>query len=320
MDYMQPLLSIVLINYNRENLIERMLQSIYNSETKFQFKAGFVELIIVDDCSTDDSIDIIKNFVKIENAVGIRLFRNKKNYHMLRSRLNGIKEAKGLFIWNIDSDDYILNLNNLISIIRENQDSDGIFFNSDGISTLLEYEDVNQHFVWNYIIKKDKIKSDIEIPSLDDFQLFNNLILNENNLKLKFIKEQFYYYVLHKNNETNNYPMEFYKRDEIARHYFLTFDWYIKYYNKTNHFREYNKYVNNIIIYVNKPCNSIQEALKTIKYNLKYIEPEFPNLMILYYLIKDYKKLVKIIECKNLIIEEPINVPIWFEKEFASEL
>ena len=59
------------------------------------------ELIIVDDCSTDNSMDVIRSF----NEPRIRLFQNKKNSGAAISRNYALREAKGKWVAFLDSDD-----------------------------------------------------------------------------------------------------------------------------------------------------------------------------------------------------------------------
>ncbi|WP_300743433.1 glycosyltransferase family 2 protein [uncultured Brachyspira sp.] len=91
--------SIIILVYNTEQYLEKCLNSVINQTLKE------IEIICIDDKSTDNSIDIIKNFQKIDNR--IILIENKKNMGMGYNRDVGIKIAKGEYIGFVDSDDYI---------------------------------------------------------------------------------------------------------------------------------------------------------------------------------------------------------------------
>jgi glycosyltransferase involved in cell wall biosynthesis len=64
------------------------------------------EFIIVDDCSTDGSSEILRHYA--ERDCRIRVLTNARNLDFVRSRNRGIAEARGAFIANMDSDDIAL--------------------------------------------------------------------------------------------------------------------------------------------------------------------------------------------------------------------
>lgn len=89
--------SIIIPNYNKEKYIKDCLDSIYNqdiSEDKY-------EVILIDDGSTDNSLEIIKNYP-------VKLFKtNRKRAGGARNV--GLNSAEGEYIIFIDSDDYLSN-------------------------------------------------------------------------------------------------------------------------------------------------------------------------------------------------------------------
>lgn len=92
-------ISVILPNYNCSRLLNRSITSVLNQTYK-----NF-ELIIVDDCSTDSSIKIIKYFKKKDNRV--RYFKTKKNSGTVSVPRNlGISKSKGRYVAFIDADDY----------------------------------------------------------------------------------------------------------------------------------------------------------------------------------------------------------------------
>lgn len=91
----KPLISVVIPSYNRGKVILRSIDSVLNQTYKN------IELIVVDDYSTDDTMDIVKNigdnrikYIKLEKNSGACIARNR-----------GIDEAMGEFIAFNDSDD-----------------------------------------------------------------------------------------------------------------------------------------------------------------------------------------------------------------------
>ncbi len=89
------LVSIVVPIYNAEKTINRTLKSIESQDYEN------IEILLVDDKSTDSTHKIIQHFLKNKK---IKLIKNKKNSGPAISRNNGIKIAKGEFIFFTDSD------------------------------------------------------------------------------------------------------------------------------------------------------------------------------------------------------------------------
>ena len=78
------------------------------------------ELIFIDDCSSDDSVEIIKKYQEKDKR--IILVKNEKNSGAAISRNNGIKKAKGHYLCFLDADDLWNNkkLENQIKFMKEN--------------------------------------------------------------------------------------------------------------------------------------------------------------------------------------------------------
>jgi glycosyltransferase involved in cell wall biosynthesis len=93
-----PTLSIIVPYYNSNNYIKRCIQSILN-QTYQDF-----ELILVDDGSTDDSINICKDFATRDKRI---ILLQKENGGQGTARNFGIENSNGFFIGFVDSDDYI---------------------------------------------------------------------------------------------------------------------------------------------------------------------------------------------------------------------
>lgn len=93
-------ISIIMPVFNVELFIEECLKSIM-SQTYTN-----VECIIVDDCGSDKSIEIAKSVVSnYKGEIEFKFLRNEVNSGISVSRNSGIKEAKGDFLFFIDSDD-----------------------------------------------------------------------------------------------------------------------------------------------------------------------------------------------------------------------
>ena len=97
-----PLISFVVTSYNYEKYILKTLESI-----KAQTYNNF-EIIIVDDCSTDRSCNIVEDFISDNQNLKITLIKQERNQGQLASMIKGLNEAKGQFISFIDSDDVLM--------------------------------------------------------------------------------------------------------------------------------------------------------------------------------------------------------------------
>jgi glycosyltransferase involved in cell wall biosynthesis len=94
-----PELSIIITSFNRQEVIIETLKSI-----EYQRFCNW-ECIIIDDCSTDQTPQIIQNF--IDGKSKYTFIQNKKNIGVSCSRNVGLKIAKGEFFFFLDSDDII---------------------------------------------------------------------------------------------------------------------------------------------------------------------------------------------------------------------
>jgi cellulose synthase/poly-beta-1,6-N-acetylglucosamine synthase-like glycosyltransferase len=95
------MISIVTTCYNLEDYIEQCLLSSMNQTYKN------LEIIVVNDCSTDNSLNIIKKLAEQDNR--IRVIDNEVNLGAGKSRKVGIEAAQGDYVMLVDGDDWISN-------------------------------------------------------------------------------------------------------------------------------------------------------------------------------------------------------------------
>jgi glycosyltransferase involved in cell wall biosynthesis len=91
-----PFFSIVIPTYNRANLILKTLESVFNQSWQD------FEIIVVDNCSTDDTEQVLKPFIDARKIIFIK---HDMNYERAVSRNTGMKAARGRFLTLLDSDD-----------------------------------------------------------------------------------------------------------------------------------------------------------------------------------------------------------------------
>lgn len=94
-----PYISVIIPVYNAKEYLERCLDSIINQTLEN------IEIICIDDCSTDSSLDILYNYQKRDNRV--RVITCNKNGGESVARNIGIKNAIGQYLGFVDNDDLI---------------------------------------------------------------------------------------------------------------------------------------------------------------------------------------------------------------------
>lgn len=94
---MEKGISVVMPAYNSDKYINEAVESVLNQTF------SDIEMIIVDDCSTDRTFDILKALAQQDSR--IRLFKNKHNMGVAETRNTGIKQARRECIALLDSDD-----------------------------------------------------------------------------------------------------------------------------------------------------------------------------------------------------------------------
>ena len=90
-------ISVILSAYNSEKYIGEAIESVLD-QTYVHF-----ECIIINDCSTDKTLEIIKTYAKLDNRISI--INNKKNLGLTKSLNKGISKSSGKYIARIDADD-----------------------------------------------------------------------------------------------------------------------------------------------------------------------------------------------------------------------
>ena len=116
-----PFFSIVIPTYNREKYILNTLDTVFSQTFKNY------EVIVVDNCSTDNTESILGDLIRSGKIIFIK---HDKNYERAKSRNTGMKAASGNFLTYLDSDDFMYpsNLQDAYDFIQSNPGSK-IFYN-----------------------------------------------------------------------------------------------------------------------------------------------------------------------------------------------
>ena len=105
----QPLVSVLMTAYNREKYIKEAIESVLASTYQH------LELIVVDDCSSDQTLTIAEEFAKKDQRV--RVYRNEQRLGQFQNRNRAATYAKGKYIKYFDSDD-ILYAHSLVLMVN----------------------------------------------------------------------------------------------------------------------------------------------------------------------------------------------------------
>ena len=149
-------LSIIIPVYNVENYLQQCLESVINNYRKE------LEIILINDGSTDNSFNICEDYGKRYNFIKLI---NRKNGGLSVARNDGIKASGGKYIWFVDSDDFIEN--DSVDLIYEEieKKKDVILINNRNIYPNGEIEDIIDF----------RVKEDINIESYEYLYSLGNI-------------------------------------------------------------------------------------------------------------------------------------------------
>lgn len=139
-------LSIIVPFYNVEQYIEECIRSLYDQDIPQEE----YEVICVDDCSPDGSRAIVERLQGEFKT--LRLICHERNKKLGGARNTGLREAKGKYVWFVDSDDYV-SANCLGKLLRgaEAQDVEMLLFDyatvSNGKSQQVVYPEIDEKVI-----------------------------------------------------------------------------------------------------------------------------------------------------------------------------
>ena len=200
----QPLVTVYIPTFNRLELLQRAIESVRNQTYKN------LEIIVVDDCSTDGTQKYLEQLAKEDSRV--RYFLKEKNSGACVSRNIAIENAKGEFITGLDDDDYFEKCRIEIFINAILKDPNKAYYSSNKVK-ISDHEIKNPHvlsllmrskiksyrallkqnFIGNQMFVKTEIlqKSggfDRNLKAWQDLECWFNLMKNQN-IEVSFLKE-----------------------------------------------------------------------------------------------------------------------------------
>ena len=238
-------ISVIIPVYNSSTYLRKCLDSVVNQTLKD------IEIIVINDGSTDDSKNIIEEYLcKYKNII----FIDQENKGIGKTRNIGIKKATGEYITFVDSDDYIKenmleeyykyakkqNFDLVIgSYIKKINNKEIIFennkFKTGNVKTTPQILYLIEYGPWAKLYKREMlINNNIyfdEKRKYEDMPFVSKALLKSK--LIGQITEPYYYYIIHNNSETTTmdkrvfdildilkeikdyYKREYYLRDEL---------------------------------------------------------------------------------------------------------
>ena len=156
----EPDISVIITVYNQANCFYKVLRSVQNQSLKN------IEIIIIDDCSLDNTTEVIENYMKEDKR--IKYLKNESNNGKIKSRSDGVRMAKGKYITIIDGDD---------ALSHEN-----ILFNSLTIANMANLDVVE--FRYGFFEKHKLIQLNFNLNNIKNLK---NRIIYQPELTFKFV-------------------------------------------------------------------------------------------------------------------------------------
>lgn len=172
-----PLISVIMPVYNAEKTLKDTLRSVLSQ------KYNNIELICVNDGSTDQSLEILNRIAKFDNRV---IVINQSNQGPAKARNSGLDRAHGKYISFVDSDDglsvdayknlvYIAETSNADIVVfggkaipnkdvpewiqRRLESSNAEYIGNDAVQAALFHEPSSRPFLWLHFIKRELIEN-----------------------------------------------------------------------------------------------------------------------------------------------------------------
>lgn len=273
------MLSVVIVSYNQENYIDEAIESVLNQKTKYKY-----EIILADDCSSDNTFKIQEEYAKKYPKI-IQLLKREKNLGTTQNELDASLHSNGKYITKLDGDDYWIDeekIEKQISFLEEHPEYNGIthpqeirnmknetigiFPNTlkEGEITLEEYCSNKKRYPYTSTIYRNFYKKPECVKDMKYLMRLHRLIEDAQAAvyiliqgKLKVINDTMVAYRMRSEEGESNFNSN-HKINEIQKSYIYIYtkmEEYFKY--KYNFYKKYEKYV------------TIGTAYSLLKFNFK---------------------------------------------------
>ena len=180
--YKRPKISIFLPIYNKEDYIVKSIKSLQSQTLKD------IEIIAVNDCSNDSSLNILNDLAKKDKR--IKIVNNDKNHGLLYSRAMGILNSSGEYLMNLDADDelndnksleFLYNKTKILKVdiiqftilFKITNSTFGCVYNNKILiqpnlyqSTFMNDNGISDYLIWDKIIKRE-----VFLKAYEDFKI-----------------------------------------------------------------------------------------------------------------------------------------------------
>ncbi len=211
------LVSIIITNFNYQNYLHRCIRSCLGQS----LSDNLYEIIIVDDNSTDNSLNILKSYERFNN---LKILKNKKNLGVAASANKAIKNAKGKYFVRLDADDYINKdmLKIMSTYIESNNNLFGVacdYFHVNKFEKKVRHLKSRENPIACGIMYKKKlfIKYGMYNPYFRHREEDELRIRLKNKYKIEHLGIPLYRYRLHQSNKTKSNDYSFVFKNKIEK-------------------------------------------------------------------------------------------------------
>lgn len=224
---MAVLVNVLIPTYNVENYIKECLESVFN-QTFQDF-----DILIIDDCSTDNTINIIESL----SQPRIKIITKSKNRGLIDSLNVGFKECKSKYIARVDGDDIndLTRFEKQVSFLEKNPDvaACGSWLQSFGSGhRLIKHKENHEEIMCDMLLNNPMSLGATMLRKTSYKEiLFDKLMIHAEDYdfwartgytnKMHNLQEVLYYYRIHKNQVCSKFkPIQFEKKEEIKLNLF----------------------------------------------------------------------------------------------------
>lgn len=249
------IISVIVPIYNAEKFLSKCLNSIVNQSYKH------LEIILVNDGSTDSSLLICKDFELKDQRVKVI---NKINGGVASARAEGLLISTGDYIIHADADDYLI-VDAYENLVREAllTSADIIIggyylVNKKGLIKILPKKAIKSNdlinsllmreihgALWNKLIKKElytKVNFVLDLDFMEDLLLLVKILNSSESLHIRYINDPVYHYVLRYDSYTNKLSHKYLEiGDQVIRMIEQTLKLRPEFCNSINQFKLFHK-------------------------------------------------------------------------------
>lgn len=236
-----PFISIAIASYNYSRYLRRAVEMIKKS-----YFRDF-EIVYCDDCSTDNSVEVINEIINENADIKIRLIKNQTNLGILKTKTRLIYECTGKYIMICDADDYMAeHCLDRLAVVAKKTNADRIVsevydieVREDGERKVIQKQDIPQNtskWLWNLnhgcLYKREIfLNNHIELDFIPD-DVCLTVYFSRFSKSVAWIRKPLYYWCVHEdsagrkkdikeqfNRLVNDFALAVDKIDSVAEKY-----------------------------------------------------------------------------------------------------